>query len=118
MDETIDYFERMADVENRPALRSGEPVPADIRREIFDYEERLAQKVARGYQRVGPMLRAYKEGGEVPASFEDDWTEVADFRNSVPGIVDALTEKAREDAARGEPAARPAFPPIQAWSWE
>jgi hypothetical protein len=117
MDESVDYFMRMAQVGK--FVQQGEVVEENVESdpEIDAYEERLAAKVARGYERVGPMLRAYKEGGDVPASFEDDWTEVADFRKSVPGQVEALRAEAKQRAAEKAPG-RFELPPIPPYSWE
>jgi thiol-disulfide isomerase/thioredoxin len=117
MDESVDYFTRMAQVGK--IVQQGDAVEenVDSHPEIDAYEERLAVKVARGYDRVGPMLRAYKEAGEVPASFEDDWTEVADFRKSVPGLIEALRAEAKQHAANKAPGALE-LPPIPPYSWE
>ena len=116
MEESVAYFERMA----AEAKKSPESATAISRWSdtIDEFERQLAAKVARGYQRVGPMLKAYKEGGDVPASFEDDWTEVAKFRNSVPEIVDSLRQQALEEGERSDESAELVFPSIQLYSWE
>ncbi len=117
MEDSVAYFEAMANAGSPPATVSDPQLQA-LMAEVDAFERRAAQKVASGYARVGPMLRAYKEGGEVPGSFEDDWTEVSDFRNGLPAIVEALRIEARERFAAGEQNIRLVYPQLAPFSWQ
>lgn len=118
MEASVEYFERMA---NRAPVTE-DPAEGSELQGLLDairaYEDTLAERVEQGYARVGPMLRAYKEGGEVPDSFDDDWQEVSEFRNAIPAAIEALRAKASRRVAAGERGIRLEFPEIPPFSWQ
>lgn len=118
MEDTVEYFRRMALSEEGAAPAEPDAALQALYAGIDAYERQLALRVDEGYRRVGPMLRAYKEGGEVPASFEHDWEEVATFRKNVPATIDALRAEARRRVASGEAEVRLHFPAVHTYSWQ
>jgi hypothetical protein len=118
MDDSVAYFEAMA-----AGVSATGPVaePEQIRRlleQIDAYERRLAEHTEQGYARVGPMLRAYKEGLDVPDSFDADWQEVSEFRNAIPALIEALRAEARQRVAAGEEGIELSWSPIAPYSWQ
>ena len=118
MEDSVTYFEEMASDQMRlPGPATGaERARLDV--EIDQFEQRMAGKVERGYQRVGPMLRAYKEGGGVPSSFEHDWEEVYQYRTGIPAEIELLKVQAAERLESGESPVELVFPAIEKYSWE
>jgi len=118
MEDSVTYFEEMASDQMRlPGPATGaERARLDV--EIDQFEQKMAGKVERGYQRVGPMLRAYKEGGDVPSSFEHDWEEVYQYRTGIPAEIELLRAQAAERLESGESPVELVFPAIEKYSWE
>ena len=67
--------------------------------QITQYEQQQADKLAQQYQRLGPLLKAYKASG-LPASaeFRQAWDEVKALRTAILPTVEQL----QQQAARGE----------------
>lgn len=117
MPQTQRYFEHWAEAAppaDPTRVSSGlQPLYA----EVDALERRLAERVAAGYEVLGPMLEAYKAGNE-PEDFEARWNELRDFRGAIPGDLDSLRNEARRRVDAGEENIQlqwPEYPPL---SWE
>ena len=63
--------------------------------QIAQYEQQQAAKLAQEYQRLGPLLKAYKASG-LPASaeFRQAWDEVKALRTAILPTVEQLQQQA------------------------
>ena len=117
MPSSVGYFEKWATSE--PVADSAEDSP-ELRRlyaEIDRFERRLADRVAKGYTVVGPMLEAYK-AGNAPDEFDASWDELRDFRMAIPGAMQELRDEARRRVSEGQVNIRLVFPEYPLLSWE
>ncbi len=115
MTESVEYFREMGERE----------VPADppgslttYLEEVAAFEQTQAERVARGYEVVGPLLRVLDETGDRPAEFDERWRELAGFRNAIPRDLDQLRTEIQARVAAGErdfEIELPDYPPL---SWE
>jgi hypothetical protein len=118
MEDSVDYFQRMGQAGKAAPDQAVTGELARLYAAIDGYERLMAQKVEVGYDRVGPMLEAYKNHGKAPAEFEHDWEEVSEFRKSVPSVIASLRDEARQRVKAGETGVELAFPPLTVYSWE
>ena len=103
----------------RPVADTAEDSP-ELRRlyaEIDRFEQQLADRVAKGYTVVGPMLEAYKAGNP-PEEFEASWAELRDFRMAIPGDMRDLRDEARRRVSEGEEEIQLVFPEYALLPWE
>ena len=117
MDASVEYFERWADGGPLASPAMASPELQRLYAEIARFEQQQAERVAGGYEVVGPMLEAYKAGNPPPA-FNASWNELRDFRMSIPGDVRELREQAERRVSQGEQDVQlelPEYPPL---SWE
>ncbi len=117
MSSSVEYFEKWAADD---AVAELAPDSAQLRAlyaEIDQFERQLADRVAAGYEVVGPMLKAYK-ADNAAEDFEERWNELADFRMAIPGDIRELREEAQRRVAAGENDIRLAFPEYPLLSWE
>lgn len=117
MASSVAYFEKWAkrDTGAEGAVDSAQL--AALYSEIDKFEHEMAERVAVGYQVVGPMLAASDEGDE-PADFDARWSELSGFRNAIPGDVQQLRDEAERRVSEGEEEIRLEFPEYAALSWE
>jgi hypothetical protein len=71
-------------------------ISAPVLKQINQYEQQQATKLANEYQRLGPLLQAYKASGK-PASteFNQLWRDVKTFRNAILPKVQQLQQQAK-----------------------
>ena len=116
MPSSVQYFEKWA--VNEPA--AGPADSTQLRKlyaEIDQFEQRQAERVAAGYDVVGPLLEATVAGNR-PEDFDARWDELADFRMAIPGAIGELREEARRRVSEGEDDIQLVFPEYPLLSWE
>lgn len=68
--------------------------------QINQFEQQQAAQLALAYQRLGPLLKAYKKSGKPASSeFQTLWDEVKVFRNNILPQVVQLQQQANAAAA-------------------
>jgi thiol-disulfide isomerase/thioredoxin len=74
-----------------------------VLQQIGAFEQQQAATLAKGYQRLGPLLRSYKESGQAAsAEFNQAWSTVKSFRTKILPQVAELQQQAKT-LAPGEP---------------
>jgi hypothetical protein len=119
MEDSLEYFRLMATADFSE-FQSDEASAGNltgIQAEIDSFEQVQADRLYAAYAVIGPMLRAYKEGGN-PELFEAYWNEVRDYRMQVPIDLDSLRVQAYERVSAGESDVRLEYPEYPAFSWE
>ena len=117
MSESVEYFEKWALSDSAPDPASDSAQLEQLYARIDRFEGQLADRVDAGYAVVGPMLAAYY-AGNAPPEFRASWSELRDFRMSIPGAIRELREEARRRAAAGEESIQLPFPEYPRLSWE
>lgn len=68
--------------------------------QIAQYEQQQADKLAQEYQRLGPLLKAYKASGQpAGAEFRQAWDEVKALRTAILPKVEQLQQQAAQGDA-------------------
>jgi hypothetical protein len=114
---SVDYFRKFQTAGETAAGSDDDAVLQALLADIDAFELRQAERLYQAYAKLGPMLKAYKEGDK-SAFREDLWNEVRDFRYQVPNDLDALRAEARERVAAGETGIVLQYPVYPAFSWE
>ena len=99
MDESVAYFSDLPD--RAPVLESSAQLDR-LMAEIDAHEAMLAERVASAYAYIGPRLKRLDQDGRAPDNFDQDWKAIAEFRNAIPGDMDALRRQAMQRVADGE----------------
>jgi thiol-disulfide isomerase/thioredoxin len=117
MSSSVQYFEKWAMSESvmEPVADSKEL--QQLYAEIDQFEQQLAERVAAGYDVVGPMLEEYEAGTE-PEEFDASWNELRDFRMTIPSGIRELRDDAQRRVAEGEKDIQLEYPDYPLLSWE
>jgi hypothetical protein len=119
MEESIEYFQLMADTDLE-SLRSSNEIGPELQRlrlEIDAFEQIQAERLYQAYEILGPMLEADARGERDKFS-NKLWDEVRKFRLKVALDVNELSSEAQRQVAAGDNDIRLNYPTYPAFSWE
>ncbi len=73
-----------------------EGIPPALLQKISAFEQQQAAVLAKGYQHLGPLMRAYKESGQAAsAEFNQAWKKVRAFRIKIMPQLAELEQQAK-----------------------
>jgi hypothetical protein len=117
MASSVRYFDKWATSDLAADAVSDSIQLQQLYAEIAQFEQQLADRVAAGYEVVGPMLVAY-EAGNPPGEFDARWNELRDLRMAIPGDMRELRDEAQRRVSEGEEDIQLAYPAYPLLSWE
>lgn len=119
MEESIDYFQLMANTDLE-SLRSSNEIGPELQKlqaEIDAFEEIQAERLYQAYEILGPMLEADARGERDKFS-NKIWAEVRNYRIKVALDVNELSSEAQRQVEAGDHDIRLNYPTYPAFSWE
>jgi hypothetical protein len=110
--DTLGYFEAFAPagVEGLAAAHSTDnPAARAALAEIGEFERAQAERIYAAYAELGPLLRRYEQGEQVPG-FMPKWNNLAVMRGGLGDTLPLLREQARAQAGKGGAPVRLEYP--------
>ena len=116
MAQSVAYFETWATAD-LPTESTDSPELQQLNADIDAFELQLAERVAEGYEVLGPLLKEHK-AGNTPDDLDAKWEELYAFRSAIPGDIQDLRDEAERRVMAGEQGIKLDYPEYAPLSWE